>query len=67
MHERDGEHAAVEAHRTEELAEDSIAQEREEVFIAEMVQQGHSVDGLYPLNAEWRARYEEWEAGKAND
>ena len=42
-----------------ELADDSIAQEREETFIAEMVQQGHSVDGLYPLNAEWRARYEE--------
>ena len=51
----------------EELVDDSIAQEREEVFIAEMVQQGHSVDGLYPLNAEWRAKYEEWEAGKAND
>ena len=51
----------------EELADDSIAQEREEAFIAEMVQQGHSVDGLYPLNADWRARYEEWEAGKAND
>jgi 5-oxopent-3-ene-1,2,5-tricarboxylate decarboxylase/2-hydroxyhepta-2,4-diene-1,7-dioate isomerase len=51
----------------EELADDSIAQEREEVFIAEMVQQGHSVDGLYPLNAEWRTRYEHWEAGTAND
>ncbi|MDZ4091879.1 MAG: fumarylacetoacetate hydrolase family protein [Arthrobacter sp.] len=51
----------------EELADDSIAQEREEVFIAEMVQQGHSVDGLYPLNSEWRARYENWEAGKANE
>lgn len=51
----------------EELADDSVAQEREEVFIAEMVQQGHSVDGLYPLNAEWRGRYEQWEAGKAND
>jgi 2-keto-4-pentenoate hydratase/2-oxohepta-3-ene-1,7-dioic acid hydratase in catechol pathway/regulator of RNase E activity RraA len=51
----------------EEVANDSIAQEREEVFIAEMVEQGHSVDGLYPLNAEWRTRYEEWEAGKAND
>ncbi|MDN4645212.1 fumarylacetoacetate hydrolase family protein [Arthrobacter sp. PsM3] len=50
----------------EELADDSIAQEREEVFITEMVSQGHSVDGLYPLNAEWRARYENWEAGKAN-
>ncbi|WP_026537410.1 fumarylacetoacetate hydrolase family protein [Arthrobacter sp. 9MFCol3.1] len=51
----------------EELADDSIAQEREETFIAEMVQQGHSVDGLYPLNAGWRTRYEQWEAGKAND
>lgn len=51
----------------EELADDSVAQEREELFIAEMVQQGHSVDGLYPLNAEWRGRYEQWEAGKAND
>ena len=50
----------------DELADDSIAQEREETFIAEMVQQGHSVDGLYPLNAAWRTRYEEWEAGKAN-
>jgi regulator of RNase E activity RraA len=45
-----------------ELAEDSIAQEREEAFIAEMVEQGHSVDGLYPLNADWRARYEQWAA-----
>ncbi|MGO4806052.1 fumarylacetoacetate hydrolase family protein [Arthrobacter sp. 2MCAF15] len=51
----------------EELADDSIAQEREETFIAEMVQQGHSVDGLYPLNAAWRTRYQAWEAGKAND
>ncbi|PVZ58009.1 fumarylacetoacetate hydrolase family protein [Arthrobacter sp. H-02-3] len=50
----------------EELADDSIAQEREEVFIFEMVQQGHSVDGLYPLNAAWRTRYEQWEAGKAH-
>ncbi|WP_277526461.1 fumarylacetoacetate hydrolase family protein [Arthrobacter sp. ES3-54] len=51
----------------EELADDSIAQEREETFIAEMVQQGHSVDGLYPLNAAWRTRYQEWEAGKTHD
>jgi 5-oxopent-3-ene-1,2,5-tricarboxylate decarboxylase/2-hydroxyhepta-2,4-diene-1,7-dioate isomerase len=45
-----------------EVADDSLAQEREETFIAEMVQQGHSVDGLYPLSAEWRRRYEEWAA-----
>jgi 2-keto-4-pentenoate hydratase/2-oxohepta-3-ene-1,7-dioic acid hydratase in catechol pathway/regulator of RNase E activity RraA len=50
----------------DEVADDSIAQEREETFIAEMVAQGHSVDGLYPLNAVWRTKYEEWEAVKAN-
>ncbi|MFJ5696084.1 fumarylacetoacetate hydrolase family protein [Arthrobacter sp. NPDC093125] len=44
----------------EELADDSIAQEREEVFIAKMVEQGHSVDGLYPLNAQWQGKYKEW-------
>ena len=44
----------------EEVANDSIAQEREEIFIAEMVEQGHSVDGLYPMNSEWQAKYNEW-------
>ncbi|MFB8370867.1 fumarylacetoacetate hydrolase family protein [Pseudarthrobacter sp. NPDC055928] len=51
----------------EELADDSIVQESEETFIAEMVQRGHSVDGLYPLNTEWRAKYEQWETDKADD
>ncbi|WP_026549261.1 fumarylacetoacetate hydrolase family protein [Arthrobacter sp. Br18] len=51
----------------DELADDAIAQEREETFIAEMVEQGHSVDGLYPLNAAWRSKYEEREAGRTHD
>jgi 5-oxopent-3-ene-1,2,5-tricarboxylate decarboxylase / 2-hydroxyhepta-2,4-diene-1,7-dioate isomerase len=51
----------------EELVEDCIRQEKEEAFIFEMVQQGNSVDGLYPMNTEWQARYKEWEAGQAND
>ncbi|MHA7189371.1 fumarylacetoacetate hydrolase family protein [Arthrobacter sp. MDT2-16] len=50
-----------------ELAEDSVAQEREETFIALMVAEGHGVDGLYPLNAAWRARYETWQAGRSGD
>lgn len=41
-----------------EIVEDAIEQEREERFIAEQVRAGSSVDGLYPLNSEWRARYE---------
>ena len=40
----------------EELADDCLAQEREEEFIFQMVKQGHSVDGLFPMNAAWRAR-----------
>ncbi|WP_314214917.1 fumarylacetoacetate hydrolase family protein [Pseudarthrobacter equi] len=51
----------------EELADDCIQQEKEEKFIFEMVQQGNSVDGLYPMNTEWQARFAEWEAGKHND
>jgi 5-oxopent-3-ene-1,2,5-tricarboxylate decarboxylase/2-hydroxyhepta-2,4-diene-1,7-dioate isomerase len=51
----------------EELADDCITQEQEETFIFEMVKQGHSVDGLYPMNAEWQARYAEWKAGNADD
>ena len=44
-----------------ELVDECIEQEKEEAFIFEMVKQGNSVDGLYPMNAQWRARYQEWE------
>ena len=40
---------------------DSVAQEREETFIALMVAEGHGVDGLYPLNAAWRQTSSYWE------
>jgi len=45
----------------EELVEDCLAQEREEEFIFQMVKEGHGVDGLFPMNAEWRSRYEDWQ------
>ncbi|HMM82743.1 MAG TPA: fumarylacetoacetate hydrolase family protein [Terrimesophilobacter sp.] len=44
----------------DELVDDAIEQERQETFIAERVGAGESVDGLYPMNAEWKARYESW-------
>jgi 2-keto-4-pentenoate hydratase/2-oxohepta-3-ene-1,7-dioic acid hydratase in catechol pathway/regulator of RNase E activity RraA len=47
-------------HLIEEVVTDAIEQEREESFIAEMVAAGEGVDGLYPLNAEWKERYREW-------
>ena len=42
-----------------EVAAAAVAQEVEDAWIAEQVAAGHPVDGLFPLNAEWRARYEE--------
>nr|WP_314422280.1 fumarylacetoacetate hydrolase family protein [uncultured Microbacterium sp.] len=42
----------------EQVADDAIAQEAEDTWIAEQVAAGHPVDGLFPLNAEWRAKYE---------
>ncbi|WOH20830.1 fumarylacetoacetate hydrolase family protein [Paenarthrobacter sp. GOM3] len=44
----------------EELVDDCIQQEKEETFIFQMVQEGNSVDGLYPMNKEWQARYAKW-------
>lgn len=46
----------------EELVDDCIEQEKEEAFIFQMVKEGNSVDGLYPMNKEWQARYEKWVA-----
>jgi regulator of RNase E activity RraA len=43
----------------EEVLSAAEQQEREEEFIARQVREGASVDGLFPMNAEWRARYEE--------
>ncbi|MFF1831214.1 fumarylacetoacetate hydrolase family protein [Paenarthrobacter sp. NPDC058040] len=51
----------------EELADECIAQEKEEVFIFRMVQEGNSVDGLYPMNAEWQARYKKWTAEQVTE
>ncbi|MCQ1955763.1 fumarylacetoacetate hydrolase family protein [Arthrobacter sp. zg-Y826] len=49
----------------EELVEACIKQEHQEEFIAEMVKAGHGVDGLYPMNAAWKEKYEAWAAEQA--
>ena len=41
----------------EEVAAEAAAQELEEAWVAEQVSAGASVDGLFPMNAEWKARY----------
>lgn len=44
--------------------EDCIQQEKEETFIFQMVQEGNSVEGLYPMNKDWQSRYEKWVAAE---
>ena len=49
---------------TAEIALASVEQDRMESFIAHNVRAGSSVNGLYPMNAEWRARYDAFVAGE---
>ena len=46
----------------EEVADAALAQEEEDGWIAEQVKAGHPVNGLFPMNSQWRARYVEWQA-----
>ena len=48
-----------------EVAAAAVEQEREEAYIAEQVAGGASIDGLFPMNAEWRAKYEAARGGKS--
>lgn len=41
-----------------EVVDATLAQEDEDTWIAAQVESGHPVDGLFPMNAEWRAKYE---------
>ncbi|RXZ72143.1 fumarylacetoacetate hydrolase family protein [Agromyces albus] len=44
-------------HLVEEVVAEAVAQEQEDAYVAEQVAAGASVDGLFPMNAEWKARY----------
>ena len=57
----DGEGAVViPRHLADEVAADAFEQEKLETFILEEVRGGRSIRGVYPPNAETRARYEAW-------
>ncbi|MBB3156840.1 2-keto-4-pentenoate hydratase/2-oxohepta-3-ene-1,7-dioic acid hydratase in catechol pathway/regulator of RNase E activity RraA [Microbacterium proteolyticum] len=42
----------------EEVVDAALAQEEEDAWIAGQVASGHPLDGLFPMNTDWRARYE---------
>ena len=48
----------------EEVVDDAITQELEEEFMAEIVAGGEPVKDVFPMNKEWRAKYEAWKAAR---
>ncbi len=42
----------------EEVAREAAEQEQADAWVAEQVANGAPVDGLFPMNAEWRAKYD---------
>lgn len=48
----------------EELVDAALAKEAEDAWVAERVAEGERLDGLFPMNAKWRERYE---ADRARD
>lgn len=47
-----------------EVVDAALAQEDEDAFVATQVAAGHPVEGLFPMNAEWKARYDAWRRSK---
>ncbi len=43
----------------EEVVDATLAQETEDAWIADRVAEGSAVEGLFPMNAEWRRRFEQ--------
>lgn len=43
----------------DEVLAEAEAQEAEDAWVAARVAEGEAVDGLFPMNAEWRAKYRE--------
>lgn len=42
----------------EEVADAALAQEAEDAWVAARVAEGHPIDGLFPMNTAWRARFD---------
>lgn len=48
----------------EEVVDAALAQEDEDGWVAEQVAAGHPIEGLFPMNAEWRAQYDTERSGR---
>ncbi|MCW4467221.1 fumarylacetoacetate hydrolase family protein [Glutamicibacter sp. MNS18] len=54
-------------HLVEQVANEAMATESSDEFIFAMVQRGHIIEGLFPMNAEWKAKYNAWQEAGSPD
>lgn len=47
----------------EEVVDAALAKEAEDAWVAEQVKAGHPIEELFPMNKQWRARYESEQTG----
>ncbi len=47
-----------------EVVDAALEQEDEDAWIAQRVAEGHPIDGLFPMNEDWKARYRSWRESK---
>lgn len=47
----------------EEAVDAALAKEHEDAWVADRIAEGEPIEGLFPMNQEWRARYEAERAG----
>ena len=52
-------------HLVDEVSAAAVEHELQDEFVFERVKEGHSVEGLFPPNAEWTAKFEEWKRSRA--
>lgn len=52
-------------HLVDEVSAAAVEHELQDEFVYERVKEGHSVEGLFPPNAEWTAKFEEWKRSRA--
>ena len=51
----------------EQIAAEAAATEENDEFIFAMVKRGHGIEGLFPMNAEWKTKFNAWKDAGSPD
>ncbi|MDO5743474.1 MAG: fumarylacetoacetate hydrolase family protein [Micrococcaceae bacterium] len=49
-------------HLAAEIADEVVESERQDTFVFLNIKNGNKIEGLFPMNADWKAKYNQWVA-----